>query len=74
MEVAKIGWGVGYECVLVAEEKECGGQGGVQVVETAGPWLLGSRVGCKSRSDRGRPITTRLENKYALMDFMSHKS
>ena len=74
MEFSNIASAAGYESVFVAEEKESLAQGLVQLVGTSGPYLLEIRVACNSRSDLGRPITTPLENKRALMDFMSRKS
>ena len=69
----KIASATGYRWVSAAAEQESFELGLAQFLEASGPALLEVRVRCRSRSDLGRPTTTPLQNKKALMAFLSRR-
>ena len=73
IELSKVGLAVGYTWAAVSSDEHSVRSSLHHLMDVSGPALVEVRVACISRSDLGRPTTTPIENKTALMEFISNK-
>lgn len=70
IDMPAIAKAMGYECVISVDNKESLENALCEIKQVEGPILLEVKVKKGNRKDLGRPTTTPIENKEALMNFL----